>query len=118
MKGKKKTPKVPGIMRHVVARNVKKLMEHHYAESTNRPKRLAAEAGVSLSSVQRVLAAENGPNIETIEAIALALEVSPYQLLIATLDVHNPQVVKGAAEGEHRFYRAIERKQTLVWDED
>lgn len=118
MKGKKKTHKAPGIMRKVVARSVRKLMEHHFAESPNRPKSLAIRAGISLSSVQRVLAADNGANIETLEAIALALDVSPYQLLIPNLDVKNPQVVKGATEAEHRFYRAVERKQELVWDED
>jgi hypothetical protein len=118
MNGKKKTPKVAGIMRHVLARNVRKLMEHHFSESSNRPKSLAKAAGLSLSTVQRMIAAENGASLDNIESVALALQVSPYQLLIAVLDIKNPQVVKGATEAEHRFYRRVERKQTLVWEED
>jgi transcriptional regulator with XRE-family HTH domain len=117
MTGKKKTPKVPGIMRQVLARNVRKLMEHHYADNPNRPKALAKDAGVSLSTVQRILAAENGASLDNIESVALALQVSSYQLLIPVLDTKNPQVVKGAMEAERRFYRSVERKQTLVWED-
>lgn len=109
MKGKKKTPKVPGFMRTILAGNVSRLMDHQYRDSSNRPMALAKDAGVSLSTIQRVLSKESGATLDNIEAIAAAFDVSVYQLLIPSLDILNPQVVQGAMKNEERMYRQWKR---------
>ena len=92
--------------------NTQALMDVVFAESTNRPMDLAKKAGISLSSVQRVLSASAGASIDTIENLALALDVSPYQLIIPDLNISNPQVVNGASAAEKRLYaRQLKSKQ-------
>lgn len=111
MKGKKKTPKAPGFMRHIVAENVRELMNLKFPEAGDKPKALSlatgkpGEGGLSKSTIQRVLAAEIGASLDNLEAIADALDVSLYQLLIPALEVRNPQVVHGATKNEERMYK-------------
>lgn len=104
-KGVKKTPKIPGFMRTIVAENLKRLMVKHYAAIENKHKKLAKDAGVSLSTVQRIVKCETGASLDNIEALAGAFDLSAYQLLIPELDTSNPQVVQGASESEKRAYR-------------
>lgn len=66
----------------LVAENVLRLMTQRYALSTNRPKALAAETGLSLSSVQRVLSADGESRLSTIETLAKAFGMPPFQLLV------------------------------------
>lgn len=107
-----KTMKVPGFMRVILAENIKSLMDRHYIESRNRPKSLAKDAGVSLSTIQRILERENGANLDSIEQIAEAFALSAYQLLIPSLDILDPQIVHGASEAERRLYREWRRTIT------
>lgn len=112
MKGKKKQQKPDSIYRAVLARNVKALMEFHFAESSNKPlavARATGTGGLSKSTVQRILAGTIGVNLETLDLIATALNVLPYQLLLPRLDARNPQVVKGATEEERKLYSDYER---------
>lgn len=117
MKGQKKTPKLPGFMRIVVAENIKALMVLKFPDSLNQPKALAdatgkpKEGGQSLSTVQRILKGESGASLDTLEAIADALDVSLYQLLIPALDTKNPQIVQGATEAEEKMYRRWRRSE-------
>lgn len=105
MKGRKKKAKIPGFMRHIVADNVLGMMNARYAESRNKPGALAKDAGLSLSTVQRILGAMSGSSVDNLEAVASALDLSLYQLLIPALDVTNPQIVHGAVKNEERMYR-------------
>lgn len=92
-------------MRAILARNVRDLMDLHYAQSSNRPKSLAKDAGLALSTIQRVIAGATGASLDNIEMIASAFDLSAYQLLIPSLSVDNPQVVQGATREEERMYR-------------
>lgn len=105
--GVTKRRKVDGFMRSILAANVKALLEKHYATSTNRPLALAKDAGVSLSTVQRVLAEDVGASLDVVEAIATVFHLSSYQLLIPALDVGNPQIVQGALAAEQHLYRVF-----------
>lgn len=109
MKGKKKTPKVAGFMRGVLAENVLKLMAHHYKESTNRPMALAKDAQVSLSTIQRIISKETGASLDNIEAVAGVFHLSVYQIMVPSLDPSNPPVIKGAMQNEQRLYRNFQR---------
>lgn len=104
MKGQAKKRKFVGVMRQAVAQNVRRLIDHHYEESRNKPKALAEATGLTLSSVQRVLAADVGASIDTIEAIANVFDLAVYQLVLPNLDVENPQVVAGASSAERALY--------------
>jgi transcriptional regulator with XRE-family HTH domain len=79
--GRAKKRKVPGVMRQVLAENVRASMEREFAVAANKPKELARAAGVTLSTVQRVLEADVGASIDNIESIAKALRSSAYDLL-------------------------------------
>jgi transcriptional regulator with XRE-family HTH domain len=113
MKGRKKTPKVAGFMRQVLALNVKQLMDVHLRESGNKPMALAKAAGVSLSTVQRIVRSETGASLDNIEAIAAAFQLSAYQLLVPNLHPENPQVMHGATKDEERLYRRWKQTGTV-----
>lgn len=110
-----KTPKVPSFMRIVIAENIRERMEHVFRESSNRPLALALktgkpkEGGLSLSTIQRILAGETGGTLDNLEAIASALDLSLYQLMIPNLNSENPQVVAGAMKDEERMYKRWRR---------
>jgi DNA-binding phage protein len=117
MKGQKKTPKIPGFMRTIMAQNLQKLLDHHYRALPNITKKqhaLAKDSGVRFSTIQRACKAENGPTLDTIEAIAAAVDLSAYQILIPSLEVGNPQVVKGATKEEERMYRNWKRMKVTT----
>ena len=101
--------KVPGVMRTVLSDNLSALMEREFQGMDNRPLALAKRADISLSSVQRALSGETGATIDTIERLALALNVSPYQLLLPELNPSNPQVVTGITSAERRLYTNFAR---------
>lgn len=65
----------------------------------------AKAAGVSLSTVQRILKEESGATLDNIEALAAAFDLSAYQLLIPELSPANPQLVAEATAAEKRLYR-------------
>ena len=104
MKRKPKMPKMAGIMRHVVALNVKGLMERVYKDEPNKPQKLADESGTGLGTIQRVIAGEVGATVDTLEAVSLALNVSTYQLFVAGLDPDAPQKVPGAEKAEQKIF--------------
>lgn len=91
MTGKK--IKVAGDARATFADNLKRLIAVHYATSTNKPKSLASDAGVTLSTVQRALSAETAPTLDTVEAISKAFGLEPYQTLVVGLNIEKPQAV-------------------------
>jgi len=104
MNGKPKGPKYVSHMRKPVGDNVRALMERAFEMSSNKPRELAKRAGVSLSTVQRVISGEIGPSLDILEQLATALDVSTYQLVLPNLDAENPQVVTGASIAEKRLY--------------
>lgn len=107
MKGVKKTPKVPGFMRTILAANLAALVDHHYASMSNltaKQRELAKQAKVSHSTVQRIMSGDVGASLDNIELIATVFDLSAYQLLIPNLNAGNPQVVRGATKDEQRLY--------------
>lgn len=103
--GSTRKRKVPGFWRSILAQNLSVLIEHRYSGSANRPMQTAKAAGVSLSTVQRILKEESGATLDNIEALAAAFDLSAYQLLIPELSPANPQLVAEATAAEKRLYR-------------
>jgi transcriptional regulator with XRE-family HTH domain len=108
---KPKSPKVPGQLRRIVAANVDLMAKIEFRERPNVPLALAHASGVSKSTVQRIISGDVGADLETLEKVAKALGLIPYQLFIPNLDVKNPQVAKGAMPGEYRAYRGTRLRQ-------
>lgn len=107
MARKPKRRKIAGFMREIVAANLAGLVARdypHLPNLTQQQKALAEKAGVSFSTVQRIMGKTVGATIDNLEQIAMAFDLSPYQLLIPSLAVTNPQVVKGATKEEQRLY--------------
>lgn len=75
-------------LRRLIAENVQALLDHHYPLSKYRIKskqqrQLAQDAGVSWSSVQRMLDPDDGKAIDTLADVAVALDIPPFELLRA-----------------------------------
>lgn len=103
-------------MREVVAKNVENLLAYHYSDYPNitqRMNKLEEEFKIPFTTVQRIINQGGGGNLETLESVALAFELSPYQLLIPSLNPKNPQVVKGATKDEQRLYRQWAQKARI-----
>lgn len=104
-------------MRVVVGANLKRLLDHHYGHLptiTQRQREIAKDCKVGFGTIQRICKGEVGASIDNLEAIADAVQVQMYQLMLPSLDVKNPQVVHGATEAEQRLYRLWKRTGTVV----
>lgn len=83
-------PSAPaGRLRRLIAENVQHLMERHYPLTRYRIKsqqqrHLAQDAGVSWSSIQRMLDPEEGKAIDTLADVAVAFNIPPSELLRPT----------------------------------
>ena len=104
---KPKTPKVPGVMRAVLAENVRALLAYRFELVGDKVRALASSSGVAKSTIHRILKCEVGATIDAIEQLALALDVSVYQLLTPNLDAKHPQVVQGASVAERQLYARL-----------
>lgn len=74
------TRRVPKRLRVIVAANVRRLMNR--TRDLSSPTNLGAKAGVGKRTVNRLLGMKNAATLDTIEAVADALDVDPYELLI------------------------------------
>lgn len=89
-------PSLPAVrLRRVLAENVQFLLDRHYPLSKYRIKskqqqQLAKDAGVSWSSIQRMLDPEDGKAIDTIADIAVAVHIHPAELLRSDLPERLP----------------------------
>lgn len=105
-------PTAPGVMRNVLGQNVMALMSRHYRDLPNdtaRTKALSAAAGIGHETVRRAITGHVSLTLDNIERLALALDVSVYQLLLPNLDADNPQVVNGATAEERLLYVNLKR---------
>lgn len=91
----------------VLAENVKALMDANKMELGSQPK-LAKAAKLDQTTVGRVLGAKHKVQIDTLEALARAFGVEPYQLLIPGLNARNPQVLRSLSPQEEALYKALE----------
>jgi DNA-binding Xre family transcriptional regulator len=79
-----KSQKAPSPLRELVARTVILLRDRKYRALptvTDRNKALAKDADVSLSTIQRIVDAQAGASVDTLDSLAKALEVRPQDLL-------------------------------------
>ena len=88
-----KSAKRQPTLRIYLADNVRKLRDAQYAKLPNETKRnhaLAKDADCSFSSIQRLLSGGTGPSIDTIELVAIALNVRPQELITPYMGIVTP----------------------------
>jgi hypothetical protein len=81
------------MVRAILAQNVQALRDSVYSRFrsvTARNKELAADAGLTLSQVQRIIAMELGTSIDYVEYLAKPLKVRPQDLLTPYFTVPAP----------------------------
>ena len=115
MNAKTKKLKVPGFMREVVAQNLEALMQSHLKEEGDKFRALSKAAGVSKSTVQRIMSRDVGVSLDNLEAIAAVFQLSAYQILIPGLNTAAPQMIPGALKEEERLYRLWKKEPTLTY---
>lgn len=94
-------------MEKILAENLAALMAAH-KDLDSQPKVAAATRGaIDQTTVGRVLKGQHSVQISTVEALAKAFDVEPYQLLIPGLNAKNPQVLRAISEKEERFYKLL-----------
>lgn len=79
-----KSKKGPSPLRELVARTVVLLRDRQYRtlpDVTERNRALAKDASVSFSTIQRIADAKVGATVDTLDALARALECRPQDLL-------------------------------------
>jgi transcriptional regulator with XRE-family HTH domain len=115
-KGRTRRKKVPSSLRIVIAENVRRRAEQVFIGATNMPvaiRMATADADserMAKSNIQKVIAGKTSITLEQLDALARALDLSPYQLLIPSLDAKNPQLAKGATQDEQELYRRIAKE--------
>lgn len=81
-------------------------MESYFKDKphvTNRALYLAEKAELGLGTVQRTRDGETGASVDTLEALARVLEVSPYELLVPSPAMQKMMAVpKGPVDSLHR----------------
>lgn len=113
--GKPRRKKVPSPFRKVLARNVILRSAVQFRDSPNVPMAIrektheAERERLSKSYIQLIIAGGASPTLEQLEKLARALDLQPYQLLLPNLDENNPQVAKGAIQGEEQVYQIARR---------
>lgn len=90
-------------LKAVVAENVKRLKD--YRKKTQG--QIAKDAGVSQSSVGRVLAGAVAADLDTLSGIAKALGVQAWQLLIPAMQPDNPPVLRSVDRQEEALYERM-----------
>jgi transcriptional regulator with XRE-family HTH domain len=86
----------------VLAENLASLMAAHTDLGSN-PK-LGTKAKLGTGTIARLRTAEVNANLETLEALASAFDVQPWELLVPGLDPKNRPTLKQISEREHQLY--------------
>lgn len=84
MARRSKRYKKQGVIRAILASNVRALRDHSYRAhptDTSRNRALARDADTTLSQIQRILAGSVGIGIDLLEAIAQVFGVRPQDLI-------------------------------------
>jgi transcriptional regulator with XRE-family HTH domain len=96
----------------IVADNIRALMRagrnglRTQAAIANAAKRAGHE--LNQTSISRILNLAVAPQTDTLDALAAAFDIEPYQLLVPGLDPRNPQVLRVLSAAEARLYKALE----------
>lgn len=89
-------------MRKTVRENVRKMLVHKYGQKTHRE--WVEASGISQGTLGRALGGGSGLTLETLEGVATALDLAPYQLLVDITHPDNPPIIPGATSDERKLW--------------
>lgn len=99
-------------MAKVLAANVTILMAAYPEEFGSNPK-LGKATGLGPSAISRLRAGHNA-TLKTLEALASAFDLSPWQLLVPITDHKNPPALKVPTASETAFYAKIDAAEKAL----
>lgn len=83
--------------------NLRRVMQHDRDLKTQ--KKLEAAGGLTQASIGRILRGEQSPTLDAVHRLAKAVELEPWQLLIADLEPDNPPITKQIDEQQQELLR-------------
>lgn len=89
----------------VLGENLAALMAAH-PELNSNPK-LAAKTRLGTGTISRLRNGMVDANLDTLERMATAFGVAPWQLLVPGIDPTNPPTLQPVSERERRFYERL-----------
>jgi transcriptional regulator with XRE-family HTH domain len=93
----------------ILAENVRALMDANKMTLGTQPKVAKATKGkLDQTTIGRVLAAKHRVQIDTLQALAEAFNLEPYQLLIPDLDAKNPQAMRSLSQTDERIFKVLD----------
>lgn len=91
-------------MRAIIAENVRALVKANDIDD----EAACARLKMKITQLKRIKTGKHAITMTTLERIAGAYDLEPYQLLVHTLDVRNPQVLRELSPRESKLYKALE----------
>lgn len=91
--------------------NVSALMTHHWQEENLN--KLARKAKIGAATAQRIKDRETAVRIDTVERVAMAFDLKPWQLLMPDLDPSNVPVSM-LSETEKKLYSKLHRMKSIM----
>jgi transcriptional regulator with XRE-family HTH domain len=89
----------------ILAANLAGLMAAH-SELNSNPK-LAKKTELSTGTISRLRNSDVDANLDTLERLARAFQVDPWQLLVPGMDPKNVPTLQPTSEAERRLYERI-----------
>lgn len=100
---RKPRPKGVPPLEKIVSQNLVELMRHNKHRN---PTAAAKATGISQQQIDRILKGQK-VRVDTLENVARAYGLEPYQMLIPGLDPSNPQVLRAVGPAEEALYKAF-----------
>ena len=97
-------------LRSTLAKNLSALMAAD--SSLDTCLKLSARSGVGNGTVDRIRRGEASATLDTLESLAAAFRLQPWQLLVEDFDHKKPPKLRGQSEQEQKFYSFIESLTT------
>lgn len=91
--------------RRTLAANLERLMRQ-YADLNSSPK-LEAKSHVKLATINRIRRCETGATLDTLDALAGAFDLQPWQLLVPDMQPDNPPVLTAVSDAEKALYERL-----------
>ncbi|MCC7173280.1 MAG: hypothetical protein IT459_22720 [Planctomycetes bacterium] len=91
--------------RRTLAANLERLMDQ-YADLNSSPK-LEAKSHVKLATINRIRRCETGATLDTLDALAGAFDLQPWQLLVPDMQPDNPPVLTAVSDAEKALYERL-----------
>ena len=98
-------------MAQVLWDNVSALMVHHWQEENLN--KLARKAKIGPATAQRIKDRQTAVRIDTVERVAMAFDLKPWQLLMPDLDPGNVPVSM-LSETEKKLYSKLHRVKSIM----